>query len=92
MTTPLLFFILGCISAFIACIFSYLIASFLDEAGEEIKFLNLRWHMTKYLRMYKEATLRENGRIGRCYYLVYISWFASMTFFALMIGSKLNAL
>jgi hypothetical protein len=92
LTTPTSLFILSCISGLIGCIFSYRIALFLDKQGEDINFLNLRWHMNKYLRMYKEATLRNDGKIGRSYYVVYISWTATIVLFTLAIGSKLNAL
>jgi hypothetical protein len=92
LTAPMLLFILGCISALIGSIFSYRVALFLDKQGENINFLNLRGHMHKYLRMYKEATLRNDGRIGRSYYAVYISGTATIIFFILMIGAKLNAL
>jgi hypothetical protein len=86
MIFKLFLFALSMVFGFVAIIFYYKIALFLDHTGEDINFLNLRWHSGKHLKKYKEITQECYGKIGIDYYLSHLfSFLAAMLFFVFLI-------
>ena len=51
----------------------------------EINYLLLNWNFRKYMRMYKQITKQESGKVGKLYYLSHI-------FFLLAVLSFLGAI
>ena len=47
----------------------------------DINFLLLGWNIGKYMKVYKQTTKEELGKVGKLYYLAYIFLLASIIFF-----------
>ena len=49
-------------------IFSMMIVHQLSRRGVKINFVLLRLYLIKYISQYKQATLKETGKVGPLYY------------------------
>ena len=78
MSISTILFAVSCLMAVLSCVFIYQIAFYLSERGQTIEFLYIRWKVNKYLNDYKELSLRQSGKIGLSYYLVYLTFIPAL--------------
>jgi len=77
-----LFFSLTCLFALVSLCFLLCIVSRLSENGIDIDFINMRWKVNKYLKIYKELTNSEETEPACFYYLYLIfSYLSVLCFF-----------
>ena len=66
-----IFYIL-CIGAIVGAIWAtvaaVMIASFLDKRGVKTPFILFKFYLFRNQRLYREITLKENGKIGPLFY------------------------
>ena len=67
------------ISGISSLLISFKAASHLSKDGTKIDYWDVRFHGLKYIKQYRELTIKENGKTGSLYY----AWFATISIFAI---------
>jgi len=69
---------LAVISGISSLLISFKAASHLSKHGTKINYWDVRFHGLKYIKQYREFTIKENGKTGSLYY----AWFVTISIFA----------
>lgn len=91
MKTPILFGVITLAFLWYNLIVSIAIINYLRSKGKDVSLFK-NWFFIKgrifaYLPVYKETTLKNNGRVGGLYFQFYFSFMLAMTFLVLGILS-----
>lgn len=78
------------VSALASCVCIYNIVNFLQGQGVDINYLNLRWNLKKYLKIYKAKSIESFGKTGLVYYMYLVFSLNSFLLFIIAIFIKLS--
>jgi hypothetical protein len=71
------------ISGISSLVISFLAASHLSRHGTKINYWDVRFHPLKYVKQYRELTIKENGKTGSLFY----AWIVTISLFSVSIIS-----
>jgi hypothetical protein len=74
---------LAVISGISSLLISFRAASHLSNNGTKINYWDVRFHGLKYIKQYREFTIKENGKTGSLFY----AWFVTISLFSVSIIS-----
>jgi hypothetical protein len=74
---------LAVISGIFSLVISFMAASHLSKHGTKINYWNVRFHMLKYVKQYRELTIEESGKPGSLFY----AWLVTISLFSVSIIS-----
>jgi hypothetical protein len=85
MSAHLLWYIFGLavISGISSLLISFRAASHLSKQGTKINYWDVRFHGLKYIKQYRELTIKETGKTGGLFY----AWFITISIFSVSIIS-----